>query len=120
LIDRLQRVQNSAVRLVKRTTRYESVTLNLKTLHWLPVRYRIEFKIAALTYRCVHGLDHSYLAELVPSRELRSTDSCTLARLRSRLWKVRYINQIHCYYIIIIITVSPRTRCTTPKSKILK
>jgi hypothetical protein len=100
----------------KDTSRYESVTLHLKTLHWLPVRYRIEFKIAAFTYRCVYGLDHSYLVELVtpyvPSRELKSTDSCTLARLRSRLWKGRYINQLHYYYIIIIITVSPRTRCT--------
>ena len=33
--------------------------------HWLPVRYRIEFKIAALTYRCIYGLAPSYLAELV-------------------------------------------------------
>ena len=83
LLDRLQRVQNSAVRLVVRTSRYVSATRHLKALHWLPVRYRIEFKIAALTYRCIYCLAPSYLAELVtpyvPSRELRSTDSCTLA-----------------------------------------
>ncbi len=83
LLGRLQRIQNSAVRLVMRTSRYESVTPHLKALHWLPVRYRIEFKIAALTYRCVYGLAPSYLTELVtpyvPSRELRSADSCTLA-----------------------------------------
>ena len=84
LLDRLlQQVQNSAVRLVVRTSRYVSATRHLKALHWLPVRYRIEFKIAALTYRCIYGLAPSYLAELVtpyvPSRELRSTDSCTLA-----------------------------------------
>ena len=83
LLDHLQRVQNSAVRLVVRTSRYVSATRHLKALHWLPVHYRIEFKIAALTYRCIYGLAPSYLAELVtpyvPSRELRSTDSCTLA-----------------------------------------
>ncbi len=32
----------------------ESVTLHPKALHWLPVRYRIKLKIAALTYRCVY------------------------------------------------------------------
>ncbi len=81
----MQRIQNSAVRLVMRTSRYESVTPNLKAL---PVRYRIEFKIAALTYRCVYGLAPFYLAELVtpyvPSRELRSADSCTLAFLKTK------------------------------------
>ena len=79
LIDRLQRVQNSAVRLVMRTSWYESATRHLKAHHLLPVRYRIEFKIAALTYRCIYCLAPSYIAELVnpylPSRELRSPDS---------------------------------------------
>ena len=88
LLDRLQRVQNSAVRLVVCTSRYVSATRVLKALHWLAVRYRIEFKIAALTYRCIYGLATSYLAELVtpyvPSRELRSTDSCTLAFLKTK------------------------------------
>ena len=64
-----------------RTSRY--VTRHLKALHWLPVRYRIQFKIAALTFHCIYGLAPSYLSQLVtpyvPSRELRSTDSCNLA-----------------------------------------
>jgi hypothetical protein len=93
LLDRLlQQVQNSAVRLVVRTSRYVSATRHLKALHWLPVRYRIEFKITALTYRCIYGLALSYLAELVtpyvPSREPRSTDSRTLANKRNKIGMV--------------------------------
>ena len=37
----------------------------LKSLHWLPVQARIDFKVATLAFRCVHGLAPSYLAELV-------------------------------------------------------
>jgi hypothetical protein len=88
LLDWLQRVQNSAARLVVRVGRYESIDPYLKSLHWLPVRYRIVFKIAALTYRCVNGLAPSYLVELVtpysPSRELRSSESFTLAFPKTR------------------------------------
>jgi hypothetical protein len=43
----------------------EHIEPQLKALHWLPVRSRIDFKIATLTNRCVHGLAPSYLAELV-------------------------------------------------------
>jgi hypothetical protein len=43
----------------------EHIEPQLKALHWLPVRSRIDFKIATLTSRCVHGLAPSYLAELV-------------------------------------------------------
>jgi len=33
-----------------------------RSLHWLPVRQRIIFKIATLMYRCLNGLAPSYLA----------------------------------------------------------
>ena len=50
----------------------------LKDLHWLPVRQRITFKIACLTYKAKHLNQPPYLAELLtpykPSRNLRSSD----------------------------------------------
>ena len=46
-------------------------------LHWLPVKYRIVYKILLLTYKCFHGLAPDYLADLIqeykPSRNLRSS-----------------------------------------------
>jgi hypothetical protein len=68
-LDRLQSVQNAAVRLIKWLSRTERIKPQLKALHWLPVRSRIDFKITTLAYRCVHGLVPSYLAELVSLAE---------------------------------------------------
>ena len=95
-ISKLQRVQNSAARLVTRTrfsdhiTRTEvirtrtyysdsrtEVTPVLRNLHWLPVKFRIMYKILLLTYKCLHGLAPEYLTDLIqeykPVGNLRSS-----------------------------------------------
>ena len=75
-IKRLQSIQNSAARLVSRTKKYQSISPVLQSLHWLPVHYRIMFKILLLSYQCFHNLAPSYLTELLtiykPGRNLRS------------------------------------------------
>ena len=35
----------------------------LRQLHWLKVPWRIDYKLAILVYRCLHGLALSYLAD---------------------------------------------------------
>ena len=49
-MSKLQRIQNSAARLVCSTPRFNHITPVLFSLHWLPVAYRIEFKILVLTF----------------------------------------------------------------------
>ena len=49
-VQRLQAVQNAAARLVSGTRRSEHITPVLRQLYWLPVRQRIEFKMAVLVY----------------------------------------------------------------------
>ena len=44
LIKKLQRVQNTAARLVFNLRKYDRIIPALVTLHWLPVKYWIEFK----------------------------------------------------------------------------
>jgi hypothetical protein len=77
-LNRLQRIQNNAARVVSKTKKFDHVSPVLKSLHWLPIRKRIEFKTLLLSYRCVNGMAPQYLAELltpyVPSRKLRSAD----------------------------------------------
>ena len=51
LLLRLQRVQNLAARIITRTPKYEHITPALKSLHWLPVKYRVQFKILMLVYK---------------------------------------------------------------------
>ena len=89
LIDRLQKVQNSAARLVLRAGKFDLVTPLLR-LHWLPIRSRINFKVLVLAYRCLHGTAPSYLCNLVKwhrsARErFTSADMFLLEAKRSRL-----------------------------------
>ena len=75
-IQRLQRVQNTAARLVSGRRKFDHITPVLKELHWLPVAKRIEFKIALLVFKILHNLAPDYLTELItpyhPARDLRS------------------------------------------------
>ena len=77
-LSRLQRLQNSAARLIARVPRSEHITSILKSLHWLPVHQRINFKICCLTYRALKGTAPSYIRDLlalyVPATRLRSSE----------------------------------------------
>ena len=56
--DKLQRVINSAARVVSNTRKFDSGLLLLlhDELHWLDVSDRVQFKLAVLVYRCRHEL----------------------------------------------------------------
>jgi len=56
-------VQNAAARLITRTGRREHITPVLRELQWLPVRQRIDFKLAVLVHKALHGQLPQYLAE---------------------------------------------------------
>ena len=80
-LDRLQRIQNQCARIIATPKPREDVKPALASLHWLPVRERIEFKVASLTYSALHDSSCSYLTELltkpaVAARSLRSSDDC--------------------------------------------
>ena len=53
-INKIQQVQNNAARLVTKTHKREHITPVLKHLHWLPIRHRIEYKIATTAYQCLY------------------------------------------------------------------
>ena len=72
LINRLQRLQNIAARIVTRCTKFEHITPVLYELHWLPVRMRIRFKILLIMYRCVHQTAPAYLCELIKPKSKSS------------------------------------------------
>ena len=64
-IERLQRIQNKAARLITRTRQCDHITPVLRALHWLPVCHRIEFKVLVNVFKCLHGLSPDYLTQLV-------------------------------------------------------
>ena len=80
LIYRLQKIQNTAARIVSGVRKRDHISPVLEALHWLPVDSRIQFKILVIVFKCIHGLAPAYLRELVtgyqPPRLLRSGDQC--------------------------------------------
>ena len=88
-LDKLQRVQNGAARLILKKRKYERVTPLLKQLHWLPVRARIEYKLALLCFKSKHAQSPGYINDLVSPhrslRSLRSSSSDTLAIPKTKL-----------------------------------
>ena len=89
LLDKLQRVQNVAARVVVKASRYDHITPILKSLHWLPIRYRTEYKLLLLTFKALHHLAPSYLTDLLqlyhPTRTLRSSSDSLLTARCARL-----------------------------------
>ena len=63
--DQLQRIQNMAAKVTLRRSKYDSSTDALKTLHWLPIKQRVEFKILTIVFKCVHKQGPIYLSELI-------------------------------------------------------
>ena len=86
-IDRLQKVVNATVRLVCHIPRYAHITLTLRNLHWLPIEYRIRFKVALLVFKSIKGMVPKYLKDQISisktSYSLRR-DAITLKQPRIR------------------------------------
>ena len=91
LLHRLEMVQRSAARIVLRIRRGDrrSMTEALKLLHWLPVKWRVEYKLLVIVFRALHDRTPAYLASLitpyVPSRALRSAGQTLLTVPRYNL-----------------------------------
>ena len=72
---KLQRVQNCLARVVTRAGRFAPSTPLRHPLHWLPISFRIQFKILTLTYKTLSSGKPSYLANLIhlatPNRNLQ-------------------------------------------------
>jgi hypothetical protein len=87
LLDRLQRVLNRAARVTCLVKKFSSITPHLKSLRWLPVRQRIQLKLAILTFHCTRGSAPSYLSSLIDksSRSRRDVHAYDLIVPRTRL-----------------------------------
>ncbi len=90
LINKVQMVQNAAARVLTRTRKYDHISPFLSTLHWLPIKHRIDFKIVLITYKALNGLAPQYLSELLshysPPCPLRSQNSGHLIIPRISKW----------------------------------
>ena len=73
LLHKLTKVLHSAVRFIfgfRGSALRKHMLPYLKSLHFLPVKFRIEFKIALLTHKCLHGYAPTYLKNLINFRSV--------------------------------------------------
>ena len=60
-------------------SKYEHATPMLRELHWLPIKARIEYKLALTCFKSKSGNYPSYISDLLvpytPTRSLRSSSS---------------------------------------------
>ncbi|KAI5608495.1 hypothetical protein C0J50_6634, partial [Silurus asotus] len=88
-INKLQLVQNAAARVLNRSRKYDHITPVLISLHWLPIKSHIDYKILLLAYKALNGLapqSFSYKApQLWNSLPTSVRDSDTVSVFKSRL-----------------------------------
>ena len=55
-LNRHQSISNTAARLVTMTRKFDHITPILRNLYWLPVNFRVQFKLLLQVYKTLHGL----------------------------------------------------------------
>ena len=82
-LTKLQRVLNRLARVVTKSPPFTRTVPLLRSLHWLPVKYRLHFKMCLLTYTALHEEQPVYLRSLIAtshsSRSLRSNRGITVS-----------------------------------------
>ena len=71
----LQRIQNYAARVILRLPMSSSITIHLKSLHWLPVKVRSTYKIACLCYHCHSSTAPSYVTGMQHGKPLHTRNT---------------------------------------------
>jgi len=80
-ITHLQQIQNSRAHAVVKAPKFCHITPILRSLHWLKIIERIEYKLLSLTYKVLTTTHPPYLHNLISVRPLRSTRSSSLVTL---------------------------------------
>ena len=87
LLNKLQKIQNYAARLIFRSPKSAHITPVLHSLHWLPIERRINYKLSLLSYKFMNDSSPTYFNGILnsysPSRQLRSSTDTHLLKIPS-------------------------------------
>ena len=112
---KLQRLQNAVVRCVHLPPRHSPDSINplLKQVHWLPVPYRIKYKLSLTIHKAIHHNSPDYLASLLhlhtPITTLQTRSSNTFILTTSHFYK------LHSSYIRYFTLSAPYPWNSLPK-----
>ena len=83
----LQRIQNYASRVILRLPKSSSLTIHIKSLHWLPDKVRSTYKTACLFYHCHRSTAPSYVTGMLHRKPLHTRNT------RSRSYTMPLLNR---------------------------
>ena len=94
MLERLQKFQISAARLIFQCRKQNLISPLLMSLHWLPINARIEYKLSVICHSFFLGLSPIYLSDLLlvytPIRNVRSSSGnrilCFPKRRTMTIW----------------------------------
>ena len=91
VIQRLKWIlQNMLARVVARQHGHTSISVTLRELHWLPIKWKINFKVAMLSYKTLESGEPSHLASktifAIPRQSLRSSADTTGSSAQTEYW----------------------------------
>lgn len=84
VIKQLQVIQNRACATIFGLKKSEPKSDRMKSLHWLKIKERIEYKILLLTFKALNGTAPAYLQELIQYNHLSGSRSPSLKTYISR------------------------------------
>ena len=105
-IQRLQGIQNTLCRIVTRTHRFSNVTGPLMSLHWLPVKYRVQFKVCLMTYKVYKNTYPAYLedcVQLTGAYIILGTANLLVTCWPFRIMTINGTNPLNIYLMVISI-----------------
>lgn len=91
-MSKLQSLQNAAARLLLNIPKSHSTSAGIRSLHWLPIQQRVEFKALCLVHKALHGGGAVDIQKLFlwysPMRNLRSTNTglVQISKIRRARW----------------------------------
>ena len=71
----LQQILNYAAGVILRLPMSSSITIRLKSLHWLPVKVRSTYKIACLCYHCHSSTAPPYVTDMLHKKPLHTRNT---------------------------------------------
>ena len=100
-LKKLQRVQNTAARLLCNISRFDHTTPTMYKLHWFPVKFRIDFKVLLITYEALRGLVPEYITEIITIKLInrRSDSELLLQKPKVKSLSLSVIGPSHLLHV---------------------
>ena len=89
-LDRLQKFQNAVARVIFQIPKFDRITPALIDLHWLPLTFRIQFKLLLFVYKSLLNQSPRYIKDLL------SLNPATNYALRSSAKSLLFVPKANC------------------------